>query len=87
MPRQETRQKPRRKIIMPMVPALSVIGALSALAVPLLLVPMFVADARPIAAPADAGRIKELLREHDAQYVLRAYSRVPLQCATEVHGA
>jgi len=66
---------------------LSVLACLGALSVPLLLLPMFVADARPTAAPADAGRIKEALTQHDAHYVLRSYNRVPLQCATEVHGA
>ena len=70
----------------PIWPILSVLGAVSALAVPLLLVPFFAAEART-EAPADAVRIKELLTQHDAHYVLRSYSRVPLQCATEVHGA
>lgn len=65
----------------------SVVACLGALSVPLLLVPMFVADAHSTEPPADAGRIKQLLTEHDAHYVMRAYSRVPLQCATEVHGA
>ena len=70
----------------PIWPIVSLLGAVAALAVPLLLVPMFTAEARA-EVPADAGRIKELLTQHDAHYVMRAYSRVPLQCATEVHGA
>ncbi|MET0496745.1 MAG: hypothetical protein ABW106_00590 [Steroidobacteraceae bacterium] len=70
----------------PVWPILSVLGAIVALAVPLLFVPLFAADAQA-QAPADASLIKELLTQHNAPYVMRAYSRVPLQCATEVHGA
>ena len=77
----------RDTFILPILRTLSVLGALGALSVPLLLMPMFVAAARPAEAPADASRIRELLMQHDAHYVMRAYSRMPLQCATEVHGA
>jgi len=63
---------------------LACLGALSA---PLLLLPMFVADARPMPAPDEAGAIKEALTQHDAHYVLRSYNRIPLQCASELHGA
>jgi hypothetical protein len=58
-----------------------------AVSTPLLLLPIFAADASSGTAPADASRIHQLLREHDARFVMRAYSRVPLQCASELHGA
>jgi hypothetical protein len=67
---------------------LSVLACLGAMSAPLLLLPMFIADARSTTpAPDEAGRIKEALTQHDAHYVLRSYNRIPLQCASELHGA
>jgi hypothetical protein len=66
---------------------LGLLACLGALSTPLLLLPIFVADARPTPEPAEAGRIKEALTQHDVHYVLRSYNRIPLQCATELHGA
>lgn len=63
------------------------LACLLALSLPLVLVPMFVADARPGAAPTDAHVIRESLTRHAAKYVMRAYSRLPLQYASELHGA
>jgi len=66
---------------------LSVLACLAAMSAPLLLLPMFIADARSTPAPDEASRIKEALTRHDAHYVLRSYNRIPLQCASELHGA
>jgi hypothetical protein len=66
---------------------LSLLACLGALAAPLLMLPMFVADAQPMPGPAEAVKIEQALTQHDAHYVLRSYNRIPLQCATELHGA
>ena len=53
----------------------------------LLLMPMFVADADTSLAPAQTIYVENLLGQHASRYMLGPFSRVPLQCAHEMHGA
>ena len=48
--------------------------------------PALATDANPSALPAEGSHLNQLLTGHDARYDMCAYRRLPLQCASKLHG-